>query len=255
MMAALTLPRKRLQQNDHLNYLYFKYIIFLLLGSNLAPGLPVCFVYLNDSSMVFRQIRNAPTGAYSYVLGDSCNRIGIAVDPVEESQDVLLALIGDLGLDLHLILLTGAYPTAGRSAVSLRNRTGAGVIAGSGGNHLETDLQVAHGAYLAFGDEVVHVIGTPGNTRCSVCYRWRDRLFTGATLLIGCCTNAGVPCADPGSLFDSVTTKLFTLPPETLVYPGLDANGRTVSTISEEKASNPCFHNRSRDFFVTLMST
>ena len=224
-----------------------------MLGSNLAQGLPVR-LYLNDSSMVFRQIRNTPTGAYSYVLGDSNNRIGIAVDPVEESQDVLLALIGDLGLDLHLILLTGAHPPAARSAVSLRSRTGAAVIAGPDCKHLEADIQVAHGAHLAFGDEVIHVIGTPGNTRCSVCYRWRDRLFTGATLLIGNCTGACVPCEDPGTLFDSVTTKLFALPPETLVYPGLDAKGRTVSTISEEKASNPCFSNRSRDFFVTLMS-
>jgi len=224
-----------------------------MLGSNFALVLPVCFI-LKNSSMIFRQIRNAPTGAYSYVLGDSNNGVGIAVDPVEESQDVLLALIGDLGLDLHLILLTGAHPTAGRSVASLRSRTGAAVIAGSDCKHLETDLQVAHGAYLAFGDEVVHVIGTPGNTLCSLCYRWRDRLFTGATLLIGSCANASVPCEDPGALFDSVTTKLFTLPPETLIYPGLDANGRTVSTISEEKASNPCFSNRSRDFFVTLMS-
>jgi sulfur dioxygenase len=209
---------------------------------------------LKNSSMVFRQIRNVPTGAYSYVLGDSCNRVGIAVDPIEESQDVLLALIGDLGLDLHLILLTDAHPAACRSAVSLRSRTGASVIAGPDCKHLDVDLQVAHGAYLAFGDEVVHVIGTPGNTRCSVCYRWRDRLFTGATLLIGNCASTSVPCEDPGILFDNVTTRLFTLPPETLVYPGLDANGRTVSTISEEKASNPCFSNRSRDFFVTLMS-
>ena len=254
MMAALTLPRKRLQQNGYLNHLYSKYIIFQQLGSNFAFGSPVRFIYLSDSSMVFRQIRNAPTGAYSYVLGDSNNKVGIAVDPTEESLDVLLALIGDLGLDLHLILLTDAHPAARKSAESLRSRTGAAVIVGPDCKHPDTDLQVAHGACLAFGDEVVHVIGTPGYTRCSVCYRWRDRLFTGATLLVGNCATASVPCEDPGILFDSVTTRLFTLPPETLVYPGRDASGRTVSTILEEKALNPCFSNRSRDFFVKLMS-
>lgn len=204
--------------------------------------------------MVFRQIRNAPTGSYSYVLGDSRNKVGIAVDPIKESQDVLLATIGDLGLDLRSILLTDAHPATRKSAMSLRSRTGAAVIAGPDCKHLDTDLRVAHGAHLVFGDEVVHVIGTPGNTRCSVCYRWRDRLFTGTTLLIGNCGSASVRCENPGTLFDSVTTKLFTLPQETLVYPGLDANGRTVSTILEEKASNPCFSNRSRDFFVKLMS-
>jgi hypothetical protein len=44
------------------------------------------------------------------------------------------------------------------------------------------------------------------------------------------------------------------LPPETLVFPGLDPSGRTVSTIAEEKACNPLFNGRSRDVFVMRMS-
>lgn len=214
----------------------------------------VRFKVKENPGMVFRQIRNAPTGAYSYVLGDRNNRSGVVLDPVEESQDVLLALLDDLALDLRLILLTHAHSTVVRSAVSLRSRTGGTIIAGLDCKYPEADLRVAHGTHLTFGDEAVHVIGTPGNTRCSLCYRWRDRLFTGNTLLIGSCGNTSVPCEDPGSLFDSVTDRLFALSPETLIYPGWNANGRTVSTISEEKTSHPCFSNRSRDSFVTLMS-
>lgn len=230
-------------------------LIFWWCGSNLAFEIICLHLKAKNPIVVFRQIRNAPTSAYSYILGDRNNPVCIVVDPVAESQDVLLALIGDLGLDLHLILLTRAHSTTGQSAVSLRNRAGGIIVAGSGCKHLEADLQVAHGAHLTFGDEVVHAIGTPGNARCSVCYRWRDRLFSGDTLLIGNCGNTNMSCEDPGSLFDSVTTRLFTMPPETLVYPGLDANGRTVSTIAEEKVSNPCFSNRSRDSFVALMSS
>lgn len=209
---------------------------------------------VKKTGMVFQQIRNAPTGAYSYVLGNRNNRSGAVLDPVEESQDVLLAVLDDLALDLHLILLTRAHSVSVQSAVSLRNRAGGAIIAGPDCDYLEAVSRAVHGRHLTFGDEVVHVIGTPGNTRYSLCYRWRDRIFTGDTLLIASCSNDSVPCEDPGSLFDSVTTRLFALPPETLIYPGLDMNGRTVSTISEEKASHPCFSNRSRDSFVALMS-
>ncbi|MBU1425124.1 MAG: MBL fold metallo-hydrolase [Gammaproteobacteria bacterium] len=204
--------------------------------------------------MLFQQIRNAPTGAYSYILGDRNTRVGIVIDPVAESQDVLLALIGDLDLDLHLILLTHVHASADQSAAALRSRAGGSIVVGSACNDMQADLRVTHDAHIVFGDEVVHVIGTPGHTPCSVCYRWRDRLFTGDTLLIGSCGDTTLRDGDPGILFDSVVNRLFILPPETLVFPGLDPNGRTVSTIAEEKTSNPCFSSRSRDMFVTQMA-
>jgi hypothetical protein len=59
-----------------------------------------------------------------------------------------------------------------------------------------------------------------------------------------------------------VTQRLFTLPDHTLVYPAHDYQGRTVSTIAEEKRLNPRFADgqgsasgyRSRDQFITLMA-
>lgn len=203
--------------------------------------------------MLFKQIRNATTGAYSYLLGDSCNRIGIIVDPVAENRDVLLALSDDLEFDLRMILLTHIHSAADGSAQNLRSRTGGIIVASSACNLAEADMRVEHGARLEFGNELVAVIGTPGHTSCGVCYHWRDRLFTGDTLLIGSCGEVASPDGDPGMLFDSVTTRLFSLPPETLVFPGLALNGRTVSTIAEERTSHPCFGNRSRDSSVKLM--
>lgn len=83
------------------------------------------------------------------------------------------------------------------------------IVAGAVCKLPEADMQVCHGELLAFGDAVVHVIGTPGHTQCSVCYRWRDRFFTGDILLLGGCGRAVLPGGDPGCLFDSVTTRLF----------------------------------------------
>ena len=55
-------------------------------------------------------------------------------------------------------------------------------------------------------------------------------------------------------MYNSVTERLFCLPLETLVYPAHDYHGYTVSTIGEEKRSNPRFTNKNRDEFIELMN-
>jgi glyoxylase-like metal-dependent hydrolase (beta-lactamase superfamily II) len=56
-------------------------------------------------------------------------------------------------------------------------------------------------------------------------------------------------------LYDHVTQRLFTLPDETLVYPGHDYKGQTVSTIGEEKQFNPRFVGKDRDSFIEFMNS
>ena len=51
-----------------------------------------------------------------------------------------------------------------------------------------------------------------------------------------------------------MTQRLFTLPDATLVYPGHDYRGQTVSTIGEEKQFNPRFVGRSRTSFIEFMN-
>jgi glyoxylase-like metal-dependent hydrolase (beta-lactamase superfamily II) len=98
---------------------------------------------------------------------------------------------------------------------------------------------------------VIHVLGTPGHTPACLSYLWRDRVFTGDALLIRACGRSDLPDADAGALYDSITQRLMVLPGDTLVYPGHDGHGRTVSTIAEEREHNPCVAGRSRDEFIT----
>ena len=56
-----------------------------------------------------------------------------------------------------------------------------------------------------------------------------------ATLLIRSCGRTDFQQGDPSKLFESITKKLFLFPENTLVYPGHDYSGRTVSSIREEK--------------------
>lgn len=203
--------------------------------------------------MHFHQVRNTATGAYSYLLGDPESRLALIIDPSDQSLDVLLALMGDLGLRLHYILMTHAHTNSASAALRLHKQANGQIVASAACRVLEADIHVNDGDYLPFGNEVIRIVGTPGHTKCSVCYRWRDRLFTGDTLHIGSCGDVTSAGADAGRLFDSVTQRLFLLPPETLVFPGYDRTGRTVSTIAEEKACNPLLSERNREAFVTHM--
>ena len=76
---------------------------------------------------------------------------------------------------------------------------------------------------------------------------------TGDALFIRGCGRTDFQGGDPGTLYDVVTERLFTLPDDTFVYPAHDYKGRTVSTIGEEKRLNPRF-SRSRSQFITIMN-
>jgi glyoxylase-like metal-dependent hydrolase (beta-lactamase superfamily II) len=80
---------------------------------------------------------------------------------------------------------------------------------------------------------------------------WQDRIFCGDALELGGCGQVENGECDPGRLYDSVMNRLFVLPDETLVFPGHDFHGRTVSTIGEERRCNPFFAARSRDAFLS----
>lgn len=66
-----------------------------------------------------------------------------------------------------------------------------------------------------------------------------------------CC--CWVPASDAALLYDSVHSRLFTLPDDTIVYPAHDYKGRTASSIGEEKAHNPRL-TKSKEEFVQIMA-
>jgi glyoxylase-like metal-dependent hydrolase (beta-lactamase superfamily II) len=74
-------------------------------------------------------------------------------------------------------------------------------------------------------------------------------------LFIRGCGRTDFQSGDAGTLYDAVTQRLFTLPDETLVYPGHDYRGMMVSTIGEEKQLNPRFVGRDRENFIQFMGS
>ena len=100
---------------------------------------------------------------------------------------------------------------------------------------------------------------TPGHTDTHHAYLVntpvQTLLFSGDALLIDACGRTDFQSGDAGVLWDSIHTKFFNLPDETLVYPGHDYEGRRVSSIGQEKTRNPRLGNaRPREDFIELMN-
>ncbi len=118
------------------------------------------------------------------------------------------------------------------------------------------DRYIKDGEILKLASITIKAIATPGHTDSHNAYLVnQDRVLTGDVLFIRGCGRTDFQSGDAGTLFDSVTQRLFTLPDDTLVYPGHDYRGHAVSTIGEEKRCNPRFVGRDRSNFIEFMAS
>jgi hydroxyacylglutathione hydrolase len=95
------------------------------------------------------------------------------------------------------------------------------------------------GQKIKFGDTELKALHVPGHSRGSLAfYSERDRVvFTGDALFAGGIGRTDLSGGDFETLIKSIRTKLFTLPENTIVYPG---HGESTS-IKVEMMSNPYF--------------
>jgi sulfur dioxygenase len=204
--------------------------------------------------MIFRQLFDPASSTYTYILGDAARKEAVMVDPVHEQAGRDMAILNQLGLQLVCILETHVHADHVTGARALKEATGAVTAVSQHCGASGFDRLLDDGDTIRFGGETVHAISTPGHTPGSTCYLWRDRLLTGDTLLIGGCGRTDFQHGDPAALYDSITQRLFSLPDDTLVFPGHDYAGRHVSTIAEEKQTNPRLFGKTRDQFIEMMN-
>ena len=205
--------------------------------------------------MIFRQLFDRETWTYTYLIGDRESGQAVLVDPVLEQVDRDLALVEELGLHLAYSLETHVHADHITGGGQLRDRTGSTSIVPMNANVACADRQICDGEILTIGETTITAIETHGHTDSHMAFLVNGtHLLTGDSLFIRGCGRTDFQSGDPGLLYDCVTTKLFTLPEETLVYPGHDYRGHQVSTIGEEKQYNPRFVGKDRTAFIEFMN-
>lgn len=204
--------------------------------------------------MIFRQLLDAETSTYSYILADEESREAALIDSVLEQVDRDLQCLQDLNLTLKYILETHIHADHITGASVLREKTGAKTAVAKASNVDCADLLLSDADRLQLGAVEIQVLATPGHTNSCLSYYVGDRVFTGDALLIRGCGRTDFQEGSSERLFDSVRKKLFALPDETLVFPAHDYKGLLCSSIDEEKRLNPRLNlSISKAQFVDIM--
>jgi len=193
--------------------------------------------------MIFRQLVEPQSSTYTYLVACRERREAVLIDPVDETVDRDLALIEELGLSLKYTIETHIHADHVTGAARLRHETGCRAAFPEKSGAAHADLSVREGDPIAVGKLTIEPLYTPGHTDDHHAYFVRSsggaRVFTGDALMIDGCGRTDFQNGDPATLYRSVHEKIFTLPEDTLVYPGHDYQQRRVSTVAQEKARNP----------------
>lgn len=189
--------------------------------------------------MIFKQLFEPLSSTYTYLLGCQATGQAVLIDPVVNAIDRDLAAISELGLTLTWTLETHIHADHITAALHLRQRVGSKIAAPAIDRLDCADCGITEETPFRVGDMSIAGLHTPGHTAGHFAYRLNNRVFSGDALLIDGCGRCDFQNGDAATLYASVTSKLFTLDDDTLVYPAHDYEGRHVSSIGQEKTRNP----------------
>lgn len=205
---------------------------------------------------MIRQLFDATSSTYSYLVSDDDLNEAVLIDPVFEQHTRDAALVRELGLKLVATLDTHCHADHVTGAWLMRQAFGSkiGLAKAYGAQHVDLPLQ--HGDVIAFGQSALEVRATPGHTAGCLTFVTPDHLaaFTGDALLVRAAGRTDFQGGSAEQLFDSVHAQLYSLPDDCVLYPAHDYEGRTSSTIGEERAHNPRISARAKkEDFVGFM--
>ncbi len=196
-----------------------------------------------DRPLIFRQLFDADSSTYTYLLADPDSHEAVLIDPVFEQHLRDRALLEELDLKLIATLDTHCHADHVTGAWLMQQATGSkiGISRRYGDMVKGADLLLDHGDTVQFGNRSLEVRATPGHTDGCVTYVLDDKsmAFTGDCLLIRGAGRCDFQQGNAHAMYKSITEQIFTLPDDCLILPAHDYNGRTSSTVREEKQNNP----------------
>jgi len=203
--------------------------------------------------MIFRQLYDHDSSTYTYLLAARQGGEALLIDPVIGRVEQYLRLLEELDLKLVVALDTHIHADHITGIGKLASATACATAMGAQAKADCVSMRFSDGEWLHADGLLVQALYTPGHTDDSYSFVMTDRVFTGDTLLIRGTGRTDFQNGDAGAQYDSLFGTLLRLPDNTLVYPAHDYEGRTCSSIGEERQHNPRLQVKSRQEYVDLM--
>lgn len=196
--------------------------------------------------MIVKTIMTGEIQENCYIVIDESTKKAFIVDPGDEGSKIA-DVIDSLGIKLEYILLThGHFDHVGAVEyiadkynvpfyISEVDEKWSEKVPSLFGKLRKADGYLKDGDSIAFGDNNIKVIETPGHTEGGLCFLIDDILLTGDTLFRTSIGRTDFPGGNFKDIIASIKNKLLGLGDDITVYPGHGPS----STIAFEKERNP----------------
>jgi sulfur dioxygenase len=195
----------------------------------------------STSGLFFRQLFDKRSWTYTYILADEETREAVIIDPVIDQVERDLKIIEQCELKMLYAINTHVHADHITGSGSLKKRIPGlqSVLAKVSGG--KANVYLTAGECVHFGRHTLEGRPTPGHTNGCMSFYLKNggMIFTGDALFVRGCGRTDFQEGDAGHLYDSIWNEILSLPDSTLVYPGHDYVGMTVTSVREEKRYNP----------------
>ena len=206
--------------------------------------------------MIVKQYEVGNFSVFCYLIGDEETKEGILIDPSDDAERLLSEAKSHGISKIKYIVNTHCHVDHVMGNAEMKKKSGAKIVI-----HEEeapyltrtppdllmmfnatqsppADILVKEGDLIKAGKVELKVLHTPGHSPGGMSLYMDGMVFTGDTLFVGSVGRTDFPGSSWDVMEASIRKKLYTLPGDTVVFPGHNYGSTPTSTIQYEKRHN-----------------